>query len=84
MGNLSRYAILQFDFGIDLRIVRCAFPGRAYFQAVKGSRFLWRIPTTSEAVQPQRAINTSSMGELAVFSLAVSMTIACRELASPM
>jgi hypothetical protein len=50
---------------------------------VNGSRFFRRIPTTSDAVQPHNAISTNSIGVLAVFSAAVSITTACRELAAP-
>src|SRR5690349_3232617 len=39
--------------------------------------------TTSEAVHPQRPISTSSIGLLAVFSLAASMTIAWPLVAMP-
>jgi hypothetical protein len=34
-------------------------------------------------VQPHNAISTNSIGVLAVFSAAVSITTACRELAAP-
>src|SRR6267142_6036733 len=50
---------------------------------VKGSRFLRRIPTTSEAVQPHSAMRTSSTGLLAVFSLPASTTMAWPEFACP-
>src|ERR1019366_8429410 len=50
---------------------------------VNGSRFLRRIPTTSDAVQPHKPSSTNSIGLLAVFSVAVSITIECRELADP-
>src|ERR1035438_8770521 len=50
---------------------------------VTGSRFFRRMPTTSEAVQPHNAISTNSIGLLAVFSFAVSITSEWRELADP-
>src|ERR1039458_1794220 len=50
---------------------------------VNGSRFFRRMPTTSEAVQPHSASNTSSIGLFAVFSFAVSITIEWRDVAAP-
>src|SRR5664279_3560524 len=41
------------------------------------------MPTTSDAVQPHKPSRTNSMGVLAVFSVAVSITIECREVADP-
>src|SRR5208282_2876759 len=50
---------------------------------VNFSRFLRRIPTTSDAVHPHKASSTNSIGVLAVFSAAVSITIECPEVAAP-